>query len=83
VDDGGFLERQGRLSGGFECERVFPREGDFDLGESQLEQLQLAKVLVQQISGYEHISKLQGRQGNQLTRLITAGTLDSVLATSM
>ena len=46
-DDGRLLVRDGRLRRKLVRERVAPRKVDSDLGEAQLEELELPKVLVQ------------------------------------
>jgi hypothetical protein len=59
VDDGGLFEREGRLRGQFERKGIVPWEGDFDLSETELEQFELAKVLVKEIPRCRRVSSAQ------------------------
>lgn len=54
-DDASLLVRNGGLCRELACECVAPWEVDTDLRESQLEQLELAEVLVQQITPYKYV----------------------------
>ena len=55
--NGGLLVCDRRLSSQLVGECIAPREVDSDLGEAQLEELELPKVLVQQVLGFTMLVK--------------------------
>ena len=74
------LERNGVLRRKLVGERVAPWESDAQLGESKLQELELAEVLVQQIPRYVPVNEIASLYALQLTCNITACASHGVLS---
>ena len=67
-EDGGLFVGDGGLHGDLVGEGIVPGEVDANLGEAELEELELAKVLVEEIAACDGMNGGEGEQGGRADR---------------